>query len=108
MKLVMLASLLFVGCTDFAAIDRGVCGNGLLESGEDCDSSDATCVRCAVTCSTSRDCPSTDYTCGVDGLCHAPGGGLAQPRTAGSFSALRRSACSRPGRIQRGSRRCGP
>jgi hypothetical protein len=86
MKLVILASLL-AGCTDFAAIDRGVCGNGLLESGEDCDSSDPTCVRCAVTCSTERDCPSTDYTCGVDGLCHAPGGGLAQPRTAGSFQA---------------------
>lgn len=87
MKLVMLASLLLVGCTDFAAIDRGVCGNGLLESGEDCDSSDASCVRCAVTCSTVRDCPSTDYACGVDGLCHAPGGGLSQPRTAGSFQA---------------------
>ena len=87
-KLVLLASLLLVvACTDFAAIDRGVCGNGLLESGEDCDSSDPTCVRCAVTCSTTRDCPSTDYACGVDGLCHAPGGGLSQPRTAGSFQA---------------------
>lgn len=87
MKLVMLASLLLVGCTDFAAIDRGVCGNGLLESGEDCDSSDPKCVRCAVACSTSTDCPTTDYACGVDGLCHAPGGGLSQPRSAGSFQA---------------------
>jgi hypothetical protein len=86
-KLVILAGLLLAGCTDFATLDRGVCGNGVLESGEDCDSSDATCVRCAVTCSTERDCPSTDYTCGVDGLCHAPGGGLSPPRTAGSFQA---------------------
>lgn len=87
MKLVMLAGLLLVGCTDFAAIDRGVCGNGLLETGEDCDSSDARCVRCAVTCSAQTDCPTTDYECGVDGLCHAPGGGLSQPRSAGTFQA---------------------
>lgn len=86
MRLLMTVCLL-VGCTDFAAIDRGVCGNGLLEAGEDCDREDARCVRCAVTCSTSSDCPTSDYACGVDGLCHAPGGGLAQPRSAGAFQA---------------------
>lgn len=84
---VLVTVCLLVGCTDFAAIDRGVCGNGLLEAGEDCDRNDARCVRCAVTCSTSSDCPTSDYACGVDGLCHAPGGGLSQPRSAGTFQA---------------------
>ncbi|HEY5926165.1 MAG TPA: VCBS repeat-containing protein [Kofleriaceae bacterium] len=74
-------------CTDFAPVERGICGNGLLEAGEDCDSSDATCVRCAVSCSSNADCPSADYACGVDGLCHAPGGVLGQPHAAGTFQA---------------------
>jgi hypothetical protein len=80
-------AIALAACTDFSTVDRGVCGNGLLEAGEDCDSSESRCVRCAVTCSTAADCPTTDYACGVDGLCHAPGGGLAQPRSAGSFQA---------------------
>ena len=49
--------------------------------------SDASCVRCAVVCTTTADCPTTDYTCGVDGLCHAPGGALV--------AAARRRARSR-------------
>lgn len=86
MRLALLAVVL-VACTDFAPIESGVCGNGLLEAGEDCDSSDATCVRCAVTCTTSDDCPTSDYACGVDGICHAPGGALGRPTSAGSFQA---------------------
>ncbi|HUS28648.1 MAG TPA: hypothetical protein VMZ53_09065, partial [Kofleriaceae bacterium] len=70
-------------CTDFSTPDRGVCGNGLLEPGEDCDSSDATCVKCAVACSTSAQCPSSAYACGVDGFCHAPGGELDDLHGAG-------------------------
>src|SRR5256885_8502240 len=85
--LLLFLALAGAACTDFATIDRGVCGNGLLEAGEDCDSSAANCVRCAVTCSTAADCPTTDYACGVDGLCHAPGGGLAAPHSAGTFEA---------------------
>ncbi|HUS28782.1 MAG TPA: VCBS repeat-containing protein [Kofleriaceae bacterium] len=74
-------------CTDFSTPDRGVCGNGLLEPGEDCDSSDATCVKCAVACSTSAQCPSSAYACGVDGFCHAPGGELDDLHGAGVFQA---------------------
>nr|MBA3540749.1 VCBS repeat-containing protein [Deltaproteobacteria bacterium] len=73
-------------CTSFDAIERGVCGNGLLEPGEDCDSSEASCVACAVTCtSATADCPSSSYTCGVDGLCHAPAGTLGAPSVPSAF-----------------------
>ena len=72
-------------CTSFDAVPRNVCGNGVLEPGEDCDSSDASCVRCAVTCTKAADCPSSDYSCGVDGLCHAPLGALATPVETGLF-----------------------
>ena len=72
-------------CTTFDKLDRDVCGNGVIEAGEDCDSSDASCVRCAVVCVAATDCPNADYTCGVDGTCHAPGGALGQPIVAGPF-----------------------
>jgi hypothetical protein len=88
MKLHLIAILLGVGaCTDFPDVSRDVCGNGLLEAGEDCDSDDASCVRCAVTCSAAVDCPTADYTCGVDGFCHAPGGLLAEPTAPVTFQA---------------------
>jgi hypothetical protein len=72
-------------CTDFDAIPRGLCGNGLVEAGEDCDSDAARCVRCAITCAAAADCPNADYTCGVDGFCHAPGGALAAPSAPVTF-----------------------
>ncbi len=72
-------------CTDFDAIPRGICGNGLVETGEDCDSSDARCVRCAIACAAAADCPNADYTCGADRLCHAPGGALATPSAPVTF-----------------------
>jgi hypothetical protein len=81
----LVAGVALASCTGFDAVQRNVCGNGLIEPGEDCDSSEASCVRCAVACSRSSECPTTDYTCGNDGLCHAPGGALGQPVQAGSF-----------------------
>ncbi len=72
-------------CTDFDAIPRGICGNGLVEPGEDCDSSDARCVRCAIACAAAADCPNADYTCGADRFCHAPGGALATPSAPVTF-----------------------
>jgi hypothetical protein len=73
------ALVLLAACTTFDPIERGVCGNGLLEPGEDCDSPDPSCVACAVACTQASDCPNAGYTCGVDGLCHAPSGLFAQP-----------------------------
>ena len=79
--------LALVGCTDFDDVTRDVCGNGLLEVGEDCDSNDPSCVRCAVSCAVAEDCPSEAYACGVDGFCHAPGGDLARPSAPVTFQA---------------------
>jgi hypothetical protein len=88
MKTWLIAGVLAVaGCTSFETIPRATCGNGILEPGEDCDSKDASCVRCAVVCSRALDCPTTDYACGVDGLCHAPGGAFAAGKSAGTFQA---------------------
>ncbi len=77
--------VLLYGCTSLPSIERGVCGNGLLEPGEDCDSSDASCIACQVTCTVAGDCPTTAYGCGVDHLCHAPSGRLATPNTPQPF-----------------------
>ncbi|MFN0250200.1 MAG: FG-GAP repeat domain-containing protein [Kofleriaceae bacterium] len=74
-----------VACTSFEPVDRGVCGNGLVEAGEDCDADDPSCVRCAVVCTEDADCPSSAYACGADGTCHAPSGALAAPVAAGAF-----------------------
>ena len=83
----LLLTVLLVGCTDFTDVARNVCGNGLLEPGEDCDNDAANCVRCAVTCDLPSDCPSGAYACGVDGFCHAPGGQLADPTAPVTFQA---------------------
>jgi hypothetical protein len=84
----LLACLVAVAaCSDLGELPRDVCGNGLLEAGEDCDSDDPRCVRCAVTCTTTADCPTSDYACGVDGFCHAPGGVLAEPTAPVTFQA---------------------
>lgn len=81
----LVTGVALASCTGFDAVQRNVCGNGLIEPGEDCDSNAASCVRCAVVCTRSSECPTTDYTCGNDGVCHAPGGALGQPVAAGSF-----------------------
>ena len=83
MRLIVMALVCIAGCADLDSPARGVCGNHLLELGEDCDRDDPTCVRCAVTCATAADCPGDEYACGVDGLCHAPGGVFENP-TAGA------------------------
>jgi hypothetical protein len=79
--------LLVISCTTFDPVARDVCGNGIVEVGEDCDSSEASCVACAVVCTAATDCPTSAYTCGIDARCHAPGGVLHQGQTAGPFAA---------------------
>jgi hypothetical protein len=60
------------------------CGNGVVEPGEDCDSG-ADCRACSLVCSAGVMCPD-DYTCGVDQLCHAPGGRFHDVDTATTIS----------------------
>jgi hypothetical protein len=85
-KSTLLAALALAGCTSFDSLQRNTCGNGLVEEGEDCDSTAATCVRCGITCDESTPC-GDGYACGVDGFCHAPGGALGRPVQGGSFLA---------------------
>jgi hypothetical protein len=74
-----------------------VCGNGVLEPGEDCDTPDnSQCQMCGWRCGTSGDCSAIpapkrgeDYACGVDGFCHAPGGALAPESAAPVIQASR-------------------
>jgi hypothetical protein len=79
--------VLLAGCTSFDPVPRDVCGNGIVETGEDCDSTDSSCIACAVVCTTALDCPNSAYTCGADDRCHAPGGTVGQGVVAGPFAA---------------------
>lgn len=51
---------------------EAVCGNGVIEPHEDCDSTTA-CFQCSQPCDASLACPM-GLACGGDSLCHAPGG----------------------------------
>jgi hypothetical protein len=66
-------------CTPLGDVPSGVCGNGVLEPGEDCDAVTPSCGRpdttaaCRVVCAADRACPS-GLACGVDGVCRTPSG----------------------------------
>lgn len=96
MKPAHLASLLLValagqapGCAELPELSRGTCGNGVIDTGEDCDtfaSSSQSCVapgksgQCRFSCrrddGTAASCPA-GYGCGTDLLCRAPTGSFA-------------------------------
>lgn len=84
MKLALLLIVL-AGCSGLDPLEPA-CGNGVIEPGEDCDSG-KDCRSCSIVCSQTA-CPE-GYACGVDELCHAPGGAFhQQPSALLSYSGL--------------------
>ncbi len=70
-----LAALVAVsGCAGLRDLDAGVCGNGVIESGEDCDGPGSDCgtpetaSACRFLCGSELACPDS-FQCGSDGVC---------------------------------------
>lgn len=89
MRFILLLVLLGTACSDLREIDEGRCGNGIVELGEDCDSSsDPRCVACGIRCEADRTCayPGAEgFVCGADDFCRAPSG-MFRPATALSLA----------------------
>src|SRR5690348_14400093 len=93
-----LFAVVLAACTDVPAITSGVCGNHVLDPGEDCDQATgctSTCrIACdpdqAMTCTAGFDgvCCPTGFACGTDGACRAPGGKLSASDITEPFEAL--------------------
>ncbi|HTR53815.1 MAG TPA: VCBS repeat-containing protein [Kofleriaceae bacterium] len=94
-----LVSLALAACTDVATITPNVCGNYVLDPGEDCDQPTGCTASCriqcdptmATTCSGSGAfdgtcCPS-DMACGADRVCHAPTGTVETSEPVQTFDA---------------------
>ncbi len=66
------------GC-ELEELGRDVCGNQIIEAGEDCDGaaveSLACNAACRVECGADSKCPA-GWGCGTDGLCRQPSGVL--------------------------------
>ena len=85
----LVLAIVVCGCSSLSDIDPDVCGNGILEPGEDCDASDPRCVACGIRCDLGigamGDAQCADYpgaqgfVCGADELCHAPAGKFREP-----------------------------
>ncbi|MBI3202669.1 MAG: VCBS repeat-containing protein [Myxococcales bacterium] len=79
MRLGLVGAALVVGaCTELEDIPGGVCGNGVVEAGEDCDG-DSGCNpagkagACRFACETAGEC-KPGWVCGADAICRAPTG----------------------------------
>ncbi len=86
---ILVALVLLGGCSELASIEPDVCGNGVVEVNEDCDSNLDHCRDCSLACDKDVEICATvggpGFVCGPDGLCHAPAGSFvhaAQVRVA--------------------------
>lgn len=76
-RAVMAVMLVASACSNLDSLDRSVCGNGIVEPGEDCDSRAEHCEACGIRCETTEQCAERGgpgFVCGADELCHAPAG----------------------------------
>jgi hypothetical protein len=74
---IVVVVLVASACSNLDSLDRRVCGNGIIEPGEDCDSRAEHCEACAIRCETTEQCGELGgpgFVCGADELCHAPAG----------------------------------
>jgi len=75
-----LSLLALASCADLQTLTRNVCGNGIIERGEDCDGigiDQNTCnAACRLECTAAGTCPA-GWGCGNDGLCRQPTGAFA-------------------------------
>ncbi|HEY8074004.1 MAG TPA: VCBS repeat-containing protein [Labilithrix sp.] len=95
-RFLLLAIVTLVSCASLDPLQGGVCGNGVVEGAEDCDSHDLdgfTCGAagsahaCQITCDGSGNHPCPDgWGCAVDGVCRQPSGSFpaaADPQSSG-------------------------
>ncbi len=77
--LLLCAGLALSACEDLPKLEADICGNGVIEKGEDCDGvgiGESTCnALCRLECTADRACPS-GFGCGSDALCRQPTGGF--------------------------------
>jgi FG-GAP-like repeat len=72
-----------LGCSTLGEIPANVCGNGIVDPGEDCDGPSASCGApasdhpCRFLCEKPADCPA-HYDCGHDGVCREPTGNFSK------------------------------
>jgi hypothetical protein len=80
------AALAVAACSELPAVERGVCGNRVVEPGEECDGAGpgGTCAEsgvnaCFFVCDPAAPLPgcTEGRACGVDQRCRLPGGGFA-------------------------------
>jgi hypothetical protein len=97
-RALVIGSALLAGCSTLPEL--GVCGNGVVETGESCDDGDATALcndACALVCVDADEGPPADYQeagvdetgvieycpagyrCGLDEVCRAPSGRFQPP-----------------------------
>lgn len=79
-----------LGCAELPDLPAGVCGNGVVEAGEACDSADISCGQpdtdeaCRKLCKVDDECGGGAATCGFDGVCRTASGSFALVNEVGT------------------------
>ena len=77
-SLLLALALPLGGCTELGPISAGICGNGVVEAGEDCDQPGGSCVAPGKSFECRYSCEKTacqaGWMCGADKVCREPTG----------------------------------